>query len=233
LLLASWVVLTTKSFWTDLDQRFFFTLNSLISWGKEWAVFFALANHKITDLFTCVSLILVAWLMVARDKKNKKILVCKIFSLVLYHIVAILLFKFLVWELAFAWWFQRASPGVVFPRDIFNLRELVPYLELRSFSYDSFPSDHGLFAGFFIFTFFVVNKNLFFRILFIVFMLVTMCLPRLIYGAHWFTDVFFAILIINFFISPSYLYSPIKKIFYRFFSKLLKTFLVKIYQIKR
>lgn len=81
---------------------------------------------------------------------------------------------------------QRRSPSLVFT-DTVRVSELLPF-PTKDASKDSFPGDHGMmlliFCGFML-RYFSVRAFAISLVIFVVF-----SLPRMMIGAHWFTDVF-------------------------------------------
>ena len=74
-LLASWLLPVSRGWWDQLDVAVFRLLNGSLHLDEWWQVFWALANHRLTDVFSTVliSLLIVAWLWGSpREVQNMK-----------------------------------------------------------------------------------------------------------------------------------------------------------------
>ena len=176
---------TTHSFWQKIDDVTFQALNQTLSWGKGWQIFWALANHKIADWVEDIVILIFFWLYIRSGSKEEKT----------YRISQMLLMIFIS---AFVIFFVnktllrdnvdiiRLSPTLVTANSI-KLSEHITWLKIKDGSNRSFPGDHATTALLFGLTFvFLGSKKLkTLAALYAIFL----CLPRMILGAHWVTDV--------------------------------------------
>jgi membrane-associated phospholipid phosphatase len=80
----------------------------------------------------------------------------------------------------------RISPsGVMNPA--YLLPELIPYIHSKGIAFDSFPSDHGAILLSWMGFLMIYSKKNLKPVAFILGLL--FCLPRLVAGAHWITDM--------------------------------------------
>jgi membrane-associated phospholipid phosphatase len=185
LLIATFFWPLTKVFWEKLDVLFFQTINATLKGNPNWQLFWACANHKIADWVEDVCLV-TFWVIYIRSKipSQRARGVAELLFCVLY-IAAIIFF---VNQLVFRETLQipRDSPTSMFDSAVKLSRE-INWMKIKDHSSTSFPGDHGTTALLFAasFTFFAGWR----------FGLVAwgyalfLCLPRLITGAHWLSDV--------------------------------------------
>lgn len=183
----SWLAPSTRAIWDWLDVETFKFLNSTILQIPD-SVFWALANHKKADLvmwamimFITIRSILALSTREERVRRLSKILFGMVFLVIAIAITRNTLRIFLDW---IEW--SRTGPSLIFP-DAVRLSKLHPEILMKDASVDSFPGDHGIvisvwagliiaFAGWRIGASAIIAASL-------------VCLPRLVAGAHWLTDI--------------------------------------------
>jgi len=56
-LLMSWFFEPTRSLWLTFDEKVFWALNDSLAWGRDWQVFWAIANNRAVDIVAALSMI--------------------------------------------------------------------------------------------------------------------------------------------------------------------------------
>lgn len=185
LLFASLFLPWTQKLWEVVDVAFFKWINHSLKDRPLWQLFWACANHKLADWVEDI-FILIFFFAYVRQKgallPTRKIAQLLFFAL---YIGAIIYF---VNGLIFKenWSMPRLSPTHVV-EDSIRLSKEIPWMSIKDGSSKSFPGDHGTTALLFAASFtYVARWRLgILAILYSVFL----CLPRLITGAHWLSDI--------------------------------------------
>jgi membrane-associated phospholipid phosphatase len=170
---------------TAVDHAFFHFLNGSLKGHPHWQLFWALANHKLADwLHDIVFLILMvgAVLSIPKNERLKKI------AQFLFCILYIALIIFFINRLAFRKNLDivRLSPTLEFPESL-RLSKIFTEIGIKDSSKQSFPGDHATTALLLASSYcYYANRKL--AILGWAYG-IFMCLPRLIAGAHWLSDV--------------------------------------------
>ncbi len=203
-MILSYFVPLTRVLWDTIDHGFFHWLNGSLQGNRPWQLFWAISNHRLADWLHDVvifGLILSTIFMVRKEERIKKtaeFLFCILYiGCIIYFINRMLFRKYLD--------FERLSPTLVFP-DSVKLSKEITWLGVKDTSRQSFPGDHATTAIFFaaIYAYYANKKLILFGCLYAVFM----CLPRLVTGAHWLSDVVIGSgSIVLFFLSWAF-YSP-------------------------
>ncbi len=175
----------TKIFWDTIDIAFFKTINSTLKGNPNWQLFWAFANHKIADWVEDLLVLCFFFVYVRKARKGFRLRrVAELLFSVLY-IAAIIYF---VNKTLFREYLEipRLSPTLTLENSV-HLSDEIPWLSIKDDSAKSFPGDHGTTALLFAssFSYFAGRKLGILATLYAVFL----CLPRLITGAHWFSDV--------------------------------------------
>ncbi len=184
-LLGSFLWPATRALWEIFDIAVFKFLNHTLV-GHPWVqVFWAFVNHKRVDLVEdAVFLLFFILAIKAAPKKNRlrrsaEFLFCILLAgSIIYFVNRTLLRNHVL--------IPRESPSLVVAPCI-RLSEEVPWLLVKDETIASFPGDHATTLLLFtvLYTFFAGRKLGFYALLYAVFRI----LPRLIVGAHWFSDV--------------------------------------------
>jgi membrane-associated phospholipid phosphatase len=185
LLFASLFWPVTKTYWETIDIFFFKMVNSTLRNHPYWQLFWALANHKLADWIEdlCILCFFVAYVRQAsrnlRKRKVAELLFCILYiGAIIYFINRILFRENLD--------IPRLSPTLVVDNSV-RLSEEIPWMSIKDDSSKSFPGDHGttalLFAASFIY---LAGWRLGLAAsVYAAFL----CMPRLITGAHWLSDI--------------------------------------------
>lgn len=182
LLLLSWwwEGTVTREWWDGLDRAVFFTLNGSLADGGAWARFWAMANHRSFDLASALLVaVLYARFALAEDRRYLVERIALFFAIFLFTLVMIEFSNGTLEEL------KRHSASMVL-EPVYRLTELVPDINAKDYSASSFPGDHAtvllMFTGYF---WFAAGWR-YGVIVALIALLFSM--PRVVGGAHWFTD---------------------------------------------
>lgn len=184
LLLASWWFegSFTRLAWDQLDQAIFYALNGSLAEGELWQRFWAIANNRAFDLVSAI-LVMFLYALFALEERGKYLteriavfLLVFIFTLIMIEISNVSLEEL-----------HRSSASLVL-EPVYRLTELVPDIKTKDSSGSSFPGDHAavllMWTGYF---WFLAGPRYGLIVLIIA---VLFSLPRVVAGAHWFTDDF-------------------------------------------
>lgn len=207
-LIGSWYLPQTRVFWDWLDVAIFRAFNNTLPGNPRWQCFWAVANHRWADWFEDVVLLaffILSVKQVAPEMRRRQIasfLFCILFSAALiYFFNQILLRDYIV--------LYRASPAK-FLEGAFRLSKTFPWLKhLKDAAPRCFPGDHATTAFLFAFfyAFFSSKRLTFFAGVYTVFLI----MPRLIAGAHWFSDIVMGSGCIVLFFAGWALFTPLHK----------------------
>ena len=175
----------THGFWQTIDLFFFKMLNSTLEWGRPWQVLWAIANHKYADWVEDFVILIFSCMYIHAGPKGTKLYrTAQILFICLYSALII----FFVNKTIFHDWIKisRDSPTLVVDASI-KLSDHISWLKIKDGSTKSFPGDHATTAIIFGATFIYLGsiKMKICASIYAVFL----CLPRMILGAHWLTDV--------------------------------------------
>jgi Kdo2-lipid A phosphotransferase len=207
LLILSYFLPLTKGLWAAIDDGFFHLLNGSLKDHPTWQLFWALCNHKLGDWLhdiVFLGFIIAAIFYERKEARIEKLggfLFCILYGACVIYFVNRVLFRYYIQ-------IDRLSPSLCF-HDTIRLSREITWIGVKDSSKQSFPSDHGTTAIFFavIYAFLANRKIAFLGCLYGAFM----CLPRLITGAHWLSDVIIGSgSIVLFFFSWAF-YSPLSK----------------------
>lgn len=185
LLMTSLFWEVTKAYWEAIDIAFFKMINSTLKGRPLWQLFWATANHKLADWVEdlCILCFFIAYVRKAhkslRLQKVSELIFCALYIGAIIYFVNRLLFRE---NLSI----PRLSPTLVVD-DSVRLSEEIPWMKIKDDSSKSFPGDHGTTALLFAASFsYLAGWRLgVLASLYAAFL----CLPRLITGAHWLSDV--------------------------------------------
>jgi len=183
LLFLSFILPAGFSLWRALDQQVFFALNGTLAQGGDWALFWAWANTREKDL--ALAVIMLLFLIFPRLCFHRLQLQQALVGF-LALMLLLLPFRYGFYELAKVMDLTGPSPSRVLSPSIM-LTELFPHINAKDSAGRSFPGDHAtvmlLWFGFLLW-----NKRSFGTLL-AGLLTVLAILPRMVGGAHWFSDV--------------------------------------------
>ena len=184
-LLGTFLWPVTKDYWDILDRGFFTFINSSLEGNKAWQIFWAFANHRNADWVedVCFLLFFIAYVRsvngLSKERKIAQMLFCTLFSALVIFSVNHMVFRELISV-------YRSSPSIVVEGSI-RVSKILRWISIKDSAYKCFPSDHATTALLFAvsYSFFANKKLAIIACLYTVFL----CMPRLILGAHWLSDV--------------------------------------------
>ena len=185
LLLISWLFTPTRMLWDSFDHAAFHFLNGFVQKNSFWQTFWALASYKRSEwVMDIVRFVFFFHLIFSAPKQERIDRLAKILFLILFIFSAIMLIgKTLFPDIL---QIERFSPTATIEGS-FRLSSVIDWIYVKDHSRASFPSDHGITACLFIGSMFTL-----FNWRYGLFAILTegyYCLPRLVAGAHWLTDV--------------------------------------------
>lgn len=185
LLVGSFLWPVTESYWSRLDETFYRFLNHSLDDHPWWQIFWAMASNKLADWLE--DLCILGFYIVHISKTRKELRLKKVSELVfcLFYIALIIYF---VNRVLFRsnWHIYRDSPTLALDGGV-RLTDEVPWISFKDSSNKSFPADHATTAILFAVSYFYLAG---WRLgLIAAFYATFLCIPRLITGAHWLSDV--------------------------------------------
>lgn len=207
----------TEPLWDAVDLAVFKTLNSTIRDNKFTQYFWALLNHKKMDLVEdVIFLLFFIWGIFSapkefRWKKTAQFIFC---ILVAGCVIFFVNRNFLRHN----HFIPRESPSLVVSHCT-RISAEIPWKDLKDETISSFPGDHAttLFLFGFLFTAFVPR-----RLAIVAWLYVALrTLPRLVVGAHWFSDIAVGSVSIALFFVACFLYTPLGTVIINFIERLV------------
>lgn len=184
-LLGTFLWPATFSLWQSLDTYIFKALNHTLE-GHPWVqVFWAFVNHKKADLVEDLVFLIFFIIGIRAAPKEKRLRRTAEFIFCILLAGALIYFvnrTFLKNHILI----PRESPSLVVTPCV-RLSEEIPWMVVKDETVDSFPGDHATTLLLFsiTYTFFAGRRLGIYAILYVIFRM----LPRLIVGAHWFSDI--------------------------------------------
>jgi membrane-associated phospholipid phosphatase len=178
-LFLSWYLPTKHGFWFPLDAGIFHFFNQGLTENRAYVWFLAITNNRAFDgcsLVAMGSLMLCFWLK-EQAQGRRRIMIIGVVMLLAAVIVNQLAQHLMP--------VKHASPSLFFP-DANRVSDLLN-ISTKDASKDSFPGDHGmmlLIFATFMWRYFGHKAFAAALIIFVVF-----AFPRVMIGAHWFTDI--------------------------------------------
>ncbi len=187
LFLLLWIALflwpLTRPYWDWVDRTIFQWLNSSLE-GRRWnQLFWALLNRKETDWIVDLICLLLFRAAIVRSQKKLIAVAQSFFSICAIAVVVVL---FSCTPLRYLVHRERLSPSLVITPNI-RISKEIEWVKCKEQSEQSFPGDHGITLILFalLYAFFTDQKLAIygwsFAFLFV--------LPRIVVGAHWFSDI--------------------------------------------
>ncbi len=217
-LLLTWYFPLTRMLWDFIDTKIFFFLNSFIATNTISQHFWAFNNHRAMDwIHDGVMITFFCYFIKSapKDKRTKAVAIF-LFCILIMYVTITFVNKGIITNF---FHFKRLSPSIIFDNAAL-LSEKVSFITVKDRSKSSFPGDHGTTAILFaIYTrYFMGNKLGFFASLYAIFF----CLPRLICGAHFATDIIMGSFVIAIITSSIVLGTPIQYYLLTGFNKCLR-----------
>ncbi|QTF08012.1 phosphatase PAP2 family protein [Brenneria izadpanahii] len=177
-LFLSWYLPPDHGFWFSIDSHIFFYFNRLLAQSPAFLKLVAITNLRAFDACALIAmgLLYLSFYLKATQSGRRRLVIIGI----------VMLFSALVLnQLGHLLPVQHASPTLYF-HDINRVSDLTG-IPAKDASKDSFPGDHGMMLM--VFAAFMLRY--FTRAAFAasVAIVIIFSLPRLMIGAHWFTDI--------------------------------------------
>lgn len=185
IIILSWIIPSTRYIWDCIDQKCFTFLHHWIQTSIFWQNFWAIANHKRIDWLHDIFM---GSFFLYYIKKGGIELRARRFAELLVSILCFFSIICLINKTFIPAYFSisRYSPSLVYENAI-RLSTKINWLYVKDHSRTCFPADHGTTAVLFIRTvFFLMGR----RTGIVAFIYgIIFCLPRLIVGAHYVSDI--------------------------------------------
>lgn len=173
-LFFSWYLPAEHGVWAAPDASIFFFFNRLISEDNQFATLVALSNNRLFDgIALLVMGLLYLYYFLKTDREGRRRMIVMVLTGLALQLIGD------------GMRFQRASPTLFFD-DVIRVCQSTG-LKCKDASSSSFPGDHGMMM-----LIFAVYMWRYFswRPFVIALALMLVCaLPRVMSGAHWFTDI--------------------------------------------
>ncbi|ENY72166.1 phosphatase PAP2 family protein [Aeromonas diversa] len=194
----SWLLLPGHGIWARWDFQIFHLFNALIAEPGGWRLLTAITNNRLFDLvFLLCMLGLLFWQYLHAALAGRR----RLLAMGLLMVVT----AFILNRIGHLLPFERPSPTLSLPGAL-RLTELVDF-PTKDASSDSFPGDHGLMLM--IFAGFMLRFAPRWIGLMACLMVPLFTLPRIMAGAHWFTDIYMGSLAITMLLLPWLLLTPL------------------------
>lgn len=175
----------TRFLWERLDTAFFQLFNGSLQGRPNWQLFWAFANHRLADWIEDICILAFFVVSVLRSPKEMRL---RKISAFIFSAIAIALIIYFVNRMLFRSYVHipRDSPTLTFDTSV-RLSQEIPWLRIKDGSPKSFPGDHATTALLFASSFFYFAGWR--QGLVAIFYAAFLCMPRLVTGAHWLSDV--------------------------------------------
>ncbi|MBE0489617.1 MAG: phosphatase PAP2 family protein [Halomonas sp.] len=201
LLIFSWLS-PDLLFWTEIDDAVFFTTNAWLHEGNPaWVWLVAATNARLFDVISLVVLLVIYLWAISRDPLREPRLLRWGGIGMTMLLVAVIMAQGVRLVIDYS----HPSPTVVY-QEVNRVTELVDF-STKDSSGSSFPGDHGV--NLLLFTAFMWRFAGRKVMLVSLVAAVILSAPRILSGAHWFSDVYFGAIAINLIIAPWFLLTPI------------------------
>jgi len=187
ILIASWIWPVTRGLWTNLDETIFTAVNSTLAIGKGWAGIWAVGNSRYFDFV--VGLIMLT-LILRKNLIFQSLEVRRaLFTMAGLMGLLVIMHAALSYVVTKMGW-QHQSPSRVMDNTVY-LHKIFPEMKrharMKDTSPRSFPGDHA--SVLILWAMFLVTYARGKMILIPVALAALFSFPRVIAGAHWFSDI--------------------------------------------
>ncbi len=187
LLLGSWFACTPggvyHGLWLTLDKGIFYFFNEALSASKAFALFVGIVNLRVFDVVAFVAMLGIYYSYYRKSNvEGKRWLFCIGVAMLVSAVIIKQFDKLLP--------IDRVSASVYFDQLYHNVNWVsqLSGLAAKDKSASSFPGDHGMMLLIFaVYMWKYIGKDAFIKGLAV---FVIFSLPRIMGGAHWFTDVY-------------------------------------------
>lgn len=171
--------------WDWADRHFFTWVNAPLANSHSLRLFFAYANQRLADWIMDLCILgFYSWAIWKAGKGHRHRRAAELLFSILWTALTILLINRLFCRDLLS--LRRASPCHVIESAVL-LSDTITAFPIKEFTMKSFPGDHATTAMLFAmsYAYFVRGKAALLALLFGAFL----CLPRLVVGAHWLSDI--------------------------------------------
>ena len=172
----------------ELDQAISLSLNKSLNLGYSWKYFWAIMSLKPESYISIIIMVMLNIWYVCTSKEDKLTSTSQVVLMWLWLEVGLILVSSIFFDILHI---KRDSPSLVL-EPFFRLSEYFGDNNVKDCSAKSFPGGHGFAMPYIaIFSMKFVPK----RISLVTWVVaIFFCLPRLMSGAHWATDIVFSIM---------------------------------------
>lgn len=189
-------------FWQHLDEIVFVTTNAwLDDPNSSWVTIVAISNNRLFDVFSLLVLLAIYLWAISRDPVSER----RMLRWGGIGITMLLVAVFMAQGVRMVVDYNHPSPTLVY-EEVNLITEMVEF-STKDSSGSSFPGDHGV--NLLLFTAFMWRFAGVKVMLVSLVAAVILSAPRILSGAHWFSDVYFGAVAINLIIAPWCLLTPI------------------------
>ncbi|MEQ1977170.1 phosphatase PAP2 family protein [Xenorhabdus sp. SGI240] len=177
-LFLSWYLPENHGFWFHIDSAIFYFFNEKLLPDSKFSLFVAILNIRAFDV---ISLLCMGLLYYSAFHKQDHAGKRRLFMIGLVMLISAVIINQIGHQIPVS----RPSPTLTF-ENVNRINEITHW-HTKDSSKDSFPGDHGLML--LIFSSFIlryISRSAFCIALLI---MVAFALPRIMAGAHWFTDI--------------------------------------------
>lgn len=177
-LFLSWYLPANHGFWFPIDKRIFFWFNQHMADHPVFAIIVAITNFRGFDLVSLLAMGLLYLYFWRREDRAGK---CRLLAIGITMLITAVVLN----QAGHLLPVQHGSPTLFF-ENVHRVSELT-HIPAKDASGDSFPGDHGMMLM--IFSCFILRYCG--KKPFVIACLITVifALPRVMAGAHWFTDI--------------------------------------------
>ncbi|WP_240407687.1 phosphatase PAP2 family protein [Halomonas sp. JS92-SW72] len=189
-------------FWTEIDDAVFFTTNGwLTEENGAWVWLVAATNARLFDVVSLLVLLAIYLWAISRDPVREQ----RMLRWGGIGITMLLVAVFMAQGVRMVIDYSHPSPTLVY-QEVNLITEMVDF-STKDSSGASFPGDHGV--NLFLFAAFMWRFAGLRVMLVSLVAAVILSAPRILSGAHWFSDVYFGAIAINLIIAPWFLLTPV------------------------
>lgn len=184
-IILSWLFPVSRPIWDYIDQRCFMFLHKWIYTSTFWQNFWAIANHKRVDWLhdICMTSFFFYYIRKGGTTMRVKRIAELFISILCFFSVICLINKTLIPNF---FCISRHSPSLIYEGAI-RLSTKINWLYIKDHSRTCFPADHGTTAVLFVTTvFFLMGRKI--GLIALIYGII-FCLPRLVVGAHYLSDI--------------------------------------------
>ncbi|WP_445497439.1 phosphatase PAP2 family protein [Photorhabdus sp. SF281] len=177
-LFFSWYLPEHHGFWFNIDSAIFYFFNEKLIPGSKFTEFVAFVNIRAFDVISLFCMGLLYYRVFRKQNYAGK---RRLFMIGLVMLISAITLNQIGHQLPVI----RSSPTLTF--DNINRISEMTNLMTKDSSGDSFPGDHGLML--LIFSYFILRYISVTAFAIALLIVVMFTLPRIMAGAHWFTDI--------------------------------------------